>query len=247
MGRLLVAVSAVAMVLSVGAAKAANQLGIDYFEITDTTPSSNADFGQCCSSSLTGPATTEGDLTGSSLVGGLPVVGTNNDIASVSTSGQILWWSDGVDGVSKTGSGTVTLPYSSNMYAPNSTGENDANFYETAALWGSLHATGGADVTISVSGDDDVLVYLNGAYVGGAPGVHGTTPADIYLGVLSAGTYALNVFYADRAQTGADFSIDVSGATTMVPEPSTWVMMGLGFAGLGFAGFRARKAARFVI
>jgi choice-of-anchor A domain-containing protein len=29
-----------------------------------------------------------------------------------------------------------------------------------------------------------------------------------------------------------------------VPEPSTWAMMALGFAGLGFAGFRRRKAPR---
>jgi hypothetical protein len=28
-----------------------------------------------------------------------------------------------------------------------------------------------------------------------------------------------------------------------VPEPSTWAMMVLGFAGLGFAGYRSRKAA----
>jgi hypothetical protein len=29
-----------------------------------------------------------------------------------------------------------------------------------------------------------------------------------------------------------------------VPEPSTWAMMMFGFAGLGFAGYRSRKAAR---
>ena len=28
-----------------------------------------------------------------------------------------------------------------------------------------------------------------------------------------------------------------------VPEPSTWAMMLLGFAGLGFAGYRRAKAA----
>ena len=28
-----------------------------------------------------------------------------------------------------------------------------------------------------------------------------------------------------------------------VPEPTTWAMMGLGFAGLAFAGFRARRSA----
>jgi hypothetical protein len=28
-----------------------------------------------------------------------------------------------------------------------------------------------------------------------------------------------------------------------VPEPSTWAMMLLGFAGMGFVGYRARQAA----
>ena len=35
-----------------------------------------------------------------------------------------------------------------------------------------------------------------------------------------------------------------AGVTASTPEPSTWAMMILGFAGLGFAGYRAsRKAA----
>ena len=32
--------------------------------------------------------------------------------------------------------------------------------------------------------------------------------------------------------------------TTAVPEPATWAMMALGFAGLGFAGYRKAKIAR---
>ncbi len=47
--------------------------------------------------------------------------------------------------------------------------------------------------------------------------------------------------------TGLDGSIDltnvVAGVVTPVPEPSTWALMGLGFAGLGFVGYRSRKAA----
>ena len=50
----------------------------------------------------------------------------------------------------------------------------------------------------------------------------------------------------DRNQI-VGFYVDVNGNTdgllvTGVPEPSTWAMMALGFAGLGFAGYR--KAQR---
>ena len=34
--------------------------------------------------------------------------------------------------------------------------------------------------------------------------------------------------------------------TNNVPEPSTWAMMGLGFAGLAFAGYRSRRSAAAV-
>ena len=39
------------------------------------------------------------------------------------------------------------------------------------------------------------------------------------------------------------FSSDVSGDfSSTVPEPSTWAMMLLGFAGLGYVGFRKARA-----
>jgi hypothetical protein len=43
--------------------------------------------------------------------------------------------------------------------------------------------------------------------------------------------------------TGAgntNLSIDLT--TSVIPETSTWVMMLLGFAGLGYAGFRKARA-----
>ena len=45
------------------------------------------------------------------------------------------------------------------------------------------------------------------------------------------------VFDSDR--TGG--SVDVTPVRPGVPEPSTWVMMLLGFAGLGVAGYRASR------
>jgi PEP-CTERM motif len=38
---------------------------------------------------------------------------------------------------------------------------------------------------------------------------------------------------------GTEIGLQISAVAT--PEPSTWVMMGLGFAGPGFAGWRAAK------
>jgi hypothetical protein len=39
-------------------------------------------------------------------------------------------------------------------------------------------------------------------------------------------------------------SFEIAQITTSVPEPSTWAMMLLGFAGLAFAGWRARGGFR---
>lgn len=50
-------------------------------------------------------------------------------------------------------------------------------------------------------------------------------------------TEALTVSYFSNSVLG------VSGIPDGTPEPSTWTMMALGFAGLGFAGYRARQSA----
>ena len=48
----------------------------------------------------------------------------------------------------------------------------------------------------------------------------------------------------DNPAPGDQLILDVTtkGSMTTVPEPSTWAMMLLGFAGLGFAGWRRRSA-----
>jgi PEP-CTERM motif len=48
----------------------------------------------------------------------------------------------------------------------------------------------------------------------------------------------------DATQSGGPGKvISVSGSDSAIPEPSTWAMMLLGFAGLGFAGYRASRRA----
>jgi uncharacterized membrane protein len=54
----------------------------------------------------------------------------------------------------------------------------------------------------------------------------------INLGGLPGSYYS----YAD----GINDAGMIVGASGFLPEPSTWAMMLLGFAGLGYAGYRAR-------
>jgi hypothetical protein len=39
------------------------------------------------------------------------------------------------------------------------------------------------------------------------------------------------------------FTVNAGGSITAVPEPSTWAMMLVGFAGLGYAGYRRTRVA----
>lgn len=49
--------------------------------------------------------------------------------------------------------------------------------------------------------------------------------------------------------TFSSFSVELVGATPAVPEPSTWAMLLIGFAAIGFAGYRSsrpRSSERFI-
>jgi hypothetical protein len=46
---------------------------------------------------------------------------------------------------------------------------------------------------------------------------------------------------------GSSFSMDLAGEAPPTPEASTWVMMLIGFAGLGVAGYRSSKTPRHPI
>jgi PEP-CTERM motif len=55
---------------------------------------------------------------------------------------------------------------------------------------------------------------------------------------LTAGTYVENW---GSGATADSFTVVVEGAASPVPEPASWAMMLVGFAGLGFAGFHASR------
>jgi hypothetical protein len=65
----------------------------------------------------------------------------------------------------------------------------------------------------------------------------GTTPTNSYNGLVSD----LQIY--NNALSPSDVLGLYNSALSPVPEPSTWALILLGFAGLGFAGYRRNKAA----
>jgi hypothetical protein len=79
-----------------------------------------------------------------------------------------------------------------------------------------------------------------------------TFPKQLQLGAIAAGNQTVSLSFDLKGGNGFGFTYDfaaVPAATALgldaapqsVPEPSTWAMMLVGFAGLGFAGYRASR------
>lgn len=152
---------------------------------------------------------------------------------------EITWWSPALNNaVIATGTGTISLPYASNMYPPNSTGPNDAGAFETAKFSGTFNLSSPTSVEFQLGSDDDSFIYVDNVLIGQNPGIHPVSNVDFSSAVLPAGTNTITVFFADRQQSGAYLSLNLltSGIViTAVPEPSTYALMltGLGLIGWG--------------
>jgi hypothetical protein len=140
-----------------------------------------------------------------------------------------------------------TIPYSFGWYPgiPATTISYDNLFYvDGSPLTCSFPPAGNYGgyfdnygVMFTLSNGDVVDLYSNGWIAG--PG-NPTPPSTDYYGVVVGYTDPIKGFTADYASA--------TGLVFAAPEPSTWAMMVLGFAGLGFAGYRAsRKAAAIAV
>ena len=228
------ALTVYASTANAGGAPVTSTLGASYYEVLNET--GGPDFGGSGS-----PNVAIGSALGPD---GLPVVNSGSPGISEfnPTTDEITWWSPAMNkAVLFTGSGTVTIPYASSMYPLNSTGSNDSAAFETAVFKGTFNLAGPGSVNFTVNSDDDAFVYLNGVLIGQNPGIHPISGTTFYGNGLN-GSNTLEIFYADREQTGAYLSVGASVTlTAAVPEASTWAMMLLGFAGIGFLAYRRKQ------
>jgi hypothetical protein len=125
----------------------------------------------------------------------------------------------------------VQLPAVQHAFPPEGTGDSNATAFQSAIFSATLNVgPGGGSITFG--GDDDMFLALNGNVVDEVGGVHPFGPTSTWS--VGPGTYAMEIFYANRHVVDAFADIRLSGdITASVPEPSTWAMILIGFAGLG--------------
>jgi len=117
------------------------------------------------------------------------------------------------------------------------------NLTSFGLLWGSVDAYNtitfsGSAPSVSFTGNS--VLAADSALVAGSQGANGTT----YVNFSGFGTGYNTVTFTS---TSPAFELDNVAFTTSsvgaVPEPGTWAMMVLGFAGIGFLAYRRKPKA----
>jgi hypothetical protein len=93
--------------------------------------------------------------------------------------------------------------------------------------------------SFTVGHDDGLTLVIGGVTLVNAPGGTPFQITSFNTGALN-GNLPFTLVYGECCGAPADLEISLPLSST-IPEPSTWAMMVLGFAGLGFAGYRASR------
>ncbi len=106
----------------------------------------------------------------------------------------------------------------------------------SVTVWSGLDGTGTLLGTIDLSPN-----------AGSCPGYDAQFCPFSPIGVTFPGTAKSVEFAGVANQIGFDDVTFGSSTPGGIPEASTWAMMALGFAGLGFAGYRKAKGGRMAL
>lgn len=164
-------------------------------------------------------------------------------------------------------SGGVTISSPSLNPAPPYTSPIEVTFSNSGSdgFWGVQYNTAapltlgtlGGLPTLTVTSYDAIsfsgIGYYVFAYIPGDWTTAGTSPGDYTNVSVAAGFTTPTFSYSGGVTTVETFTSDYPGSLTSdltftligspVPEPSTWVMMLIGFGGIGFWSFRRARAA----
>jgi len=109
----------------------------------------------------------------------------------------------------------------------------------------SVPAAGGSLVTVAdccIIGDF-YAVMVDGVHIGTTPAVTTASTAlsvGTFFDVLAAGGHTIQMHDLGGPFNG-QYPAGLSWSVATAPELSTWAMMGIGFAGLAFAGYRSSR------
>ena len=117
----------------------------------------------------------------------------------------------------ETSATTIIINVTGNFAEPSGENFNGDTYLNEHVIWNFENATSAS------------FKFWHGAVLAGDATVSNTSPIEGFL------------YAKDFNGTGELHDFPFQGAISSVPEPSTWAMMALGFAGLGFAGLRRRK------
>jgi fibro-slime domain-containing protein len=133
--------------------------------------------------------------------------------------------------------------FASGFY-PNNNG-NDANGFR-AVHWTGTFLVGAGGAHLTLSADDDAFLFLNGNLALDNGGVKAIGLSQTSSTNLAAGTYVVDLFFADRHQTQSGIAFSCEGCLDPVPEPTTLLLFGTTLAGVGAVVRRRLKGRKEV-
>ncbi len=134
-----------------------------------------------------------------------------------------------------------TLVYTSDAHFLFATSKSDELFFNLLDYDVAGDGFDQLDLDIKVNGADHPFSFT---LLSAAEAFFGGDPLDF--GAIGAGDQDIEISYAlaaGKIGDGFGFAYDFSPSKTDLPEPSTWAMMLVGFAGLAVAGWRRHAGA----